>query len=200
MQPDEGNVTKGAARMPSEATIPTDAQFVEAFLKRFNANLGMILGRDFSFAPPRLERARTRPAGQGSIHISFKLAFTPEGGEKRHGALLVPLAGAITMAGYLLMMPEETVAQRREETALDSSLKDALLEIGNMIAGATNTVLAELGLAGWSARSEGCQGVRADVRPAFPYREGSELLVARTTTTLEPHPPFELLLLVPAFG
>lgn len=186
--------------MATPVTLPTDGQLVSALMKRVNGDLGMILGRELVFAAPRIERARTRPAGAGSIHISFKLGFRHEGGEKRHGCLLLPLADAITMACFLLMIPEETVTSRREETALDSALKDAMLEIGNMIGGATNTVLAELGLAGWSARSEGCQGVRADVRPAFPYEEGAELVVARITTTMEPYPPFELLLLAPTFG
>jgi hypothetical protein len=186
--------------MAPPVVVPSDAQLVEALLKRLNADLRMMLGRELAFGAPRLERAHTRPAGQGAIHISFKLAFWPEGGAKRHGALLMPLPSAITMACFLLMMPEETVTQRREETTLDPALKDAMLEIGNMIGGATNTVLAELGLAGWSARSLGCQGVRADVRPAFPYQEGSELVVARIATTLEPFSAFELLLLVPVLG
>jgi len=183
--------------MPTPSVAVTDPQLVGGILKRLNGDLGMILGRELGFAAPRLERLKARPAGKGSIHISFKLAFRQEGGEKRHGALLVPLADAITMAGFLLMIPEETVTTRREETQLDTALKDAMLEIGNMIGGATNTALAELGLAGWSARSEGCQGVRADVRPAFPYEEGSELVVARVATTLEPFPPFELVLMLP---
>lgn len=183
--------------MATPAVAVTDLALVGGILKRLNADLGMILGRELGFVPPRPERMRTRPAGQGRIHISFKLAFRPEAGEKRHGALLVPLPDAITMACFLLMIPEETVTARREETQLDVALKDAMLEIGNMIGGATNTALAELGLAGWSARSEGCQGVRADVRPAFPYTEGSELVVARVSTTLEPYAPFELLLMLP---
>jgi len=180
--------------------LPTDTQLVEALLRRLRLDLGMILGQELRFEAPRVERARTRPAGSGTIHISFKLVLRAERGVERHGALLVPLAGAIAMAGNLLMMPEEDIARRRQESALEPALKDALLEIGNLIGGALNTVLAELGLAGWSARSHGCQGVRADVRPAFPYQEGSELVVARAATHLEPFPAFELLLLLPAPG
>jgi hypothetical protein len=183
--------------MTTPAVAVTDPALVGGILRRLNADLGMILGRELVFAAPRLERVGARPAGKGCIHISFKLAFRSESGAKRHGALLVPLPDAITMACFLLMIPEETVTARREETSLDTALKDAMLEIGNMIGGATNTALAELGLAGWSARSEGCQGVRADVRPAFPYTEGSELVVARVETNLEPFAPFELLLLLP---
>jgi len=182
--------------MMTSAAAVTDGQLVGGILKRLNAELGMILGHDFDFAAPLLERARNRPAGAGCIHISFKLAFRSEGGE-RHGAVLVPLPDAITMACFLLMIPEESVTARREETSLDGSLKDAMLELGSMIAAAASTALAELGLAGWSVRSEGCQGVRADVRPAFPYTEGSELVVARVGTTFEPFPSFELLLMLP---
>ena len=48
--------------------------------------------------------------------------------------------------------------------------------------------------------SEGCQGVRADVRPAFPYEEGSELIVARVGACFDPFPPFELILMLPPVG
>ena len=72
-----------------------------------------------------------------------------------------------------------------------------MLEIGNMIGGAGNTALASLGASASSLRSEGCQGVRADVRPAFPYEEGNELIVGGVTARFEPFPPFELILILP---
>lgn len=170
---------------------------VAAILARIGEDLGMMLGHDVEFAVPRVERARTRPAGTGKVHISFKLGFVPRTGGKRHGAVLVPLPDAITMSCFLLMIPDESVASRRTETAPDATLKDALLEIGNMIGGAVNTALDTLGLAGWSARTEGCQGVRPGVRPAFPYEEGSELVVARVGMLLAPFPVFDLILILP---
>ena len=134
------------------------------------------------------------------MHISFKLGFVAPNGDKRHGAVLVPLPDALTMSCFLLMIPDETVASRREEPAPDATLKDAMLELGNMIGGALNTAMEKLGLTGWSAHSEGCQGVRAGVRPAFPYQEGGELVVARVGAILAPFPAFDLILVLPPLG
>jgi hypothetical protein len=186
--------------MANTCSLPTDEALVNAVLGRVTRDLGMILGHDLSVENPRVERARSRPAGAGRIHISFKLGLRREGARQRHGALLVPLPEAVTMACFLLMIPDETVVARREETGLDSTLKDAMLEIANMVGGATSTALAEQGVAGWSVRSEGCQGVRADVRPAFPYEEGSELVVGRATARFESFQPFEMILMLPALG
>lgn len=182
------------------STIPSDAVLVEGILKRIAGDLEMMLGHTLRLGAQRLERAHTRPAGAGQVHISFKLALGSPGSPGSYGALLVPLREALTMGCFLLMVPEDQVALRREDPGPDATLKDALLEIGNMVAGATQTALAELGLAGWSARSEGCQGVRADVRPAFPYVEGSELVVARFEAGLEPFAAFEALLILPVLG
>jgi len=179
-------------------TLPTDAVLVGGILARISGDLGMMLGHELELGAPALTRAHARPAGAGQVHISFKLALANADAGERHGALLVPLREALTMGCFLLMIPEERVSARREEAAPDLALKDALLEIGNMIGGATSTALAELGLAGWTARSAGCQGVRAGVRPAFPYEEGGALVVARFQAALAPFPPFEALLILPS--
>lgn len=175
-----------------------DAALVAAVLERISAELVAMLGQELRFESPRVERAATRPAGAGSVHISFKLGFHRAGGAQLFGCLLVPLADAIALACHLLMIPEERIAARREESVLEPALKDALLEIGTTLAAAVHTALAGLGLAGWSARSEGCQGVRADVRPAFPYVEGSELVVGRVALCIAPFPASELVLVLPA--
>ena len=181
-------------------TVPADTQLLGGILRRIHTDLSMMLGHELEFGAPAVERQRARPIGKGTVHISFKLGFQDGSGETRHGCLLVPLAEAITMACFLLMIAEENVAARRTEPALDATQKDALLEIGSMIGGAANTALAELGLAGWSVRTEGCQGVRADVRPAFPYEDGAELLVAELSAALAPYPSFRLCLMVPPLG
>ena len=185
---------------PSTTTLPTDAALVSGVLGRMARDLGTVMGHDVRLGSPLVTRARARPAGAGGVHISFKLCFSAAAGEEKHGALLVALREALTMGCYHLMLPDERVAALREEPAPDAALKDALLELGSMLGGAAGTALAELGLAGWSVRSSGCQGVRAGVRPAFPYAEGSELVVARLPAELEPFPPFELILLLPALG
>lgn len=178
-------------------SVPSDQALVAGLLARVGEDLTMMLGRELGFDGVAVTREGTRPAGARCIHISFKLRVQHEDGRKGHGALLLPLPEAITWAGLLLMIPEESVNARREETTLDGALKDAMLEIGNMIGGACNNAIAELGLVGWTLRSEGCQGVRADVRPAFPYAEGSPLVVARMRSRLEDMPPADLVLMLP---
>jgi hypothetical protein len=192
---ESGEVGRGA--VAAKPTSLQDSALIRTLLERVAQDLGAILGRELVLTALDITRARSRPAGRGQVHISFKLGLTKEGGPKRFGALLVPLPEAITMAGCLLMLSEETLAARREESTLDLATKDALLEIGNVIGAAGGTALAALGAAGWSLQSEGCQGVRAGVRPAFPYEEGSDLVVARIGTTFDPFPPFELLLMLP---
>lgn len=174
-----------------------DATLIAGVLARLAGELGTMLGQELSISTPTTERATARPAGQGQVHISFKLALAKDGGAKSHGALLVPLPEAITMACFLLMIPEESVPDRRLQTELDPALKDAMLELGNLVASAGQSALSELGAQGWSLASEGCQGVRANVRPAFPYREGSALVVGRARATLAGFPAFELILVLP---
>ena len=45
--------------------------------------------------------------------------------------------------------------------------------------------------------SAGCQGVRPDIRPAFPYVEGQPLLVGVAESSLAGFEPFEMLLVLP---
>jgi hypothetical protein len=180
---------------PTTALVD-DASLVAGILRRIVDDLAPVLGREIELGPREVERASTRPAGEGTIHISFKLAFG-RGGEERHGALLVPLADALTMGSLLLMMPEDAIATRRSETTLDADLEGALLEIGSTLGESTSAALVELGATSWHALSRGCQGVRAGVRPAFPYAEGSALVVGRCEARIEPFPPFDALLILP---
>jgi hypothetical protein len=182
---------------PSVEPVASDEALVATLLERIGEDLSMMLGRELDFDGVAVAREATRPAGAGCIHISFKLGVQHDDGRRGHGSLLVPLPEAITWACLLLMIPEESLQSRREETTLDGALKDAMLEIGNMIGGACNNGIAELGLVGWTLHSEGCQGVRSDVRPAFPYEEGSPLVVARMSSRLEDSPPASLVLMLP---
>lgn len=179
----------------SDAT-EEQSQTAMAVLNRVVDDLAMIVDRSFSITAPSVARIDRRVAGTGRIHISFKLRFEVEGVE-RHGALLVPLPDAISLACYLMMMPDEAVADRRSERELDQSTKDAILEVGNFVGGAVDAVLREAHGGDVRAKSAGCQGVRADVRPAFPYEEGTELTLASGTAQLHEFDAFEILLMLP---
>lgn len=188
--------------MPASAT-PTQTPASDsqravalAILKRVVDDLAMIVDRRFSVADEKVHRIDRRTAGKRDVHISFMLRFEVEG-EECFGTLLVPLADAISLACYLMMMPDDAVAERRFDTDLDGSTKDAILEVGNFVGGAADAVLREQHGAAVRAKSAGCQGVRADVRPAFPYEEGSELTLAIGTAQLHDFEPFDILLMLP---
>lgn len=173
-----------------------DFTLVQTILARVQSDLGAIIDRELALEDVRAERAASRPAGADAVHVSFKLAFR-RGDAERHGCLLVPLPDALTLAGYLQMLPDPVVEERRELDAPDAATKDAILEIGNMIGAAVEAALKSLHLESWSARSAGCQGVRAHVRPAFPYMEGDALVVGRARLGVEPFPAFETILMLP---
>ncbi|TDJ66564.1 MAG: hypothetical protein E2O39_16315 [Planctomycetota bacterium] len=175
----------------------TDLELVEEILHRVTSDLSMITDRAITTTAIEARRRHQRPAGAGVIHISFKLAVGTTT-RSAQGCLLVPLPEAIAIASYLMMVPEELVAAKRAEVTLDSSMKDALQEVGTFIATAANTAVQALGLEQVSIRSEGCQGVRPDVRPALEYVEGDELLVGEATAELDTYPAFKMLLILPA--
>src|SRR5690348_10974934 len=143
-----------------------DQQQIDEILQRIAGDLSMIADRELKVQPAQVQRASARVAAAAGVQISFKLGFQ-HAGQVLHGALLMPLPDALALAGYLMMLPEEGVQQKRAQTTLDNVTKEALLEIGNFIAGAADAALRSLGLAEVRVRSESCQGVKPGLRPAF---------------------------------
>ncbi len=173
-----------------------DKRLVEGALARVAQDLSMITDREIEITTTSVERADKRVEGRGKVHISFKLGL--QVGERIvHGALVVPLPEAISIAGYLMMTPDEGVKARRGATTLDGPTKDAMMEVGNFIGGAFDAAVRDLGVGQVKVRSEGCQGVRANTRPAFRHEEGEPLVVARAQWRIHNWPPFEALLMLP---
>ncbi len=173
-----------------------DQQQIDEIFQRIAGDLSMIADRELKIQKAQVQRSNVRVAGAKLVHISFKLGFQ-HAGQISHGSLLVPLPDAIALAAYLMMMPDDGVKSKRNLTVLDSVTKDALLEIGNFIGGAADAALRSLGLEDVRVRSESCQGVKADVRPAFVHSEGTALLVGRAQAQLGSWPAFEMILLLP---
>ena len=176
--------------------VVTDLELVENMLERISADLGMIIDREFKISSATVERADKRAEGRSKIHISFKLCFKSKG-ESLHGCALMPLPDAISLAAYLMMVPDDAVKTHRSTTNLDRSTKDAMLEVGNFVGGATDAVVRSWFSDKISVRSQGCQGVRANVRPAFPRTEGEELILGRATARIHDFPEFEIILMLP---
>ena len=130
-------------------------------------------------------------------HISFRLEFR-KGEETSQGCVLVPLPDAISVASYLMVLPDASVQKRRESTDLDRSTKDALLEVSNFLGGSADQVLQDaVAGAEVSVRSAGCQGVAADALANFEYAAGTELLVGRVSLTLHDYPSFQAIVMLP---
>src|SRR5262245_34921476 len=175
----------------------TDAQLVGDIFERIASDLGMIIDRAVEIEGTTVERMHRRAEGRGQVHISFKLGFKSRE-QIEQGCVLIPLPDAITLAAYLMMLPDDEVRALRPASELDRSTKDAMLELGNFIGGATDAVIRNALSEGYSVRSQGCQGVRADVRPALQYEEGSELIVGRTQARIHDFESFEMILMLPA--
>lgn len=169
---------------------------VEAIFQRIASDLSMIADRELTVGQIECDVEGTRPAGAEKIHISFRLGFT-ERGETTHGCLLVPLPDAVSLACCLMMVPEEVVRTNRTTTTLDRTTKDAMLEVGNFICGATDSALRALGMNNIRVSFEGCQGVKPDVRPVLLYTEGEPLIVGRAEAALADYPTDTMVLMIP---
>lgn len=180
----------------TETCTSPQIECVEEIFQRVASDLSMIADRELTLQTTGVEVRDGRPAGAGKIHISFRLGFRI-GEDRHHGCLLVPLPDAIALACSLMMVPEDVLVSSRTLTHLDETTKDAMLEVGNFITGATECALRALGIDAVKVSFEGCQGVRADVRPALTYREGDPLLVGRAQITLAEFPADEVVLMVP---
>lgn len=186
-----------ATETPTESPANAhDTDIALSILHRIADDLAMIVDRTLHISNAKVMRVDRRVAGKSTVHISFKLRFEKDG-EQRYGALLLPLADSIALANYLMMMPDDAVSDHRRQSAPDQGTKDAILEVANFIGGAVDAVLRESLPGGARAKSGGCQGVRANVRPAFPYEEGEELLLVRASASLHEFEKFELLLMLP---
>ena len=176
-----------------------ESELAATVLARMATDLSMIVDREFVVDGAQVERCAQRPAGDAIVHISFKLGLEVAG-ESRQGCLLVPLPDAIALAAFMMMLPDEAVAQERHRTELDGPFKRALLQVGKFLAGACDSVLRQALPVESSTRSDGCQGVRASVRPALAHREGDALLVARASARVHDFEPFELILTLPSIA
>lgn len=178
-----------------DATTQADRDFARAVVSQLLENVSAIVDKELALGDFQSSRRDHRSAGEGQVHISFRFKFTLDG-QVSHGCLLLPLTQAVAAACAMLMMPAAQVSEICASGQLDTPIKDALLELGNMLASALGAPYQEP-CEKVAVQFAGCQGVRAGVRPALPYREGSPLLTIEAQSTLEPFGRFKFLLLLP---
>ena len=179
----------------TETLSDIETNCVEEVIERVAGDLSMIADRELEIIEVVTEVVNERPAGMGQVHISFRLSLEAEG-VTQHGCLLIPLPDAVTLAGSLMMLGDDMIADSRQREGLDPSCKDAVLEVGNFIGGASDAAFRALELKS-RITFEGCQGVRADVRPAMIYTEGEELVVGRATVAMAGFGECQFLLMIP---
>ncbi|MFT5051412.1 MAG: hypothetical protein ACI8QZ_002828 [Chlamydiales bacterium] len=182
-----------------EACTESESILIKGILDQLGEDLSALIDRELAFASVEGERVTERPAGKGSIHISFRLGFKTDLA-LQHGYLLIPLADAISLAGCLLEIPEAGITSKRSLSTLDNGLKDAMVEIGNMIGGSASNALRALEVEGVKVRFTGCQGVRAGIRPALIYRDETPLIVGSAKGSLPPFPAFKTVIALPDLG
>lgn len=182
----------------TSAGEPFESQ-VREVLTRVAGDLSMLIDHQVKIESASVQRCKEKPSGRKYVHIAFKLSFEWRG-KTLYGALLVPLPDAISLACFLLTVPDEAVALKRKLTELDKLTKDAMLEIANFIGGATDGALRLRFPQGLAVRSLGCQGLREEQPPAFPFPADEELIVGRAKARIGDYPVFNLILIMPVLS
>ena len=182
----------------SNATTTQDEKLAKDIGDQISADLSMIIDRELTISSITSDRVEAKVAGEGVIHLSFRIEFQIAA-EKHFGCLLMPLHAAIGVACYLMVLSDEEVAKQREATTLDRSMKDAMLEVGNFVGGSSDAVVRKWNSSSkMSARSAGCQGVAPGAVPNFAHAKGAGLILARLQSKLGSFDPFEMILMLPA--
>ncbi|MCC6408198.1 MAG: hypothetical protein IT453_13630 [Planctomycetes bacterium] len=173
-----------------------DLALASAIFDRVATDLSLICDRELVVESVTCERKEAKTPAAKKIHISFKLELRAPNAVL-NGSLILPLPDSIALASYLMMMPDDAVKSNRNLTTLDRTMKDAMVEIGNLIGGATDAVMREQSGGTVAARSGGCQGIRPGQNPAFPYTAGAPLVCAKAKARLHTLSTFEMVLQLP---
>ena len=160
------------------------------------SDISLITEGAFTVGDSQVDEVASVPEGAGQIHISFRLRLEA-GTEVGAACVLMPLPEAISLAGSLMMLSEEDVDRRRSANDLDPSTKDAIMEVGNMLASAAECSLIGMTGDGAQVRFEGCQGVRADTRPRLEHLEEDALALMRVNVRCGEHPASPVLFTAP---
>lgn len=130
------------------------------------------------------------------VQIVFRMGFSIKG-RARMGLMAIPLPEALTMSGSLLMLPREGVAENRAKDAPDEGDKEAIMEAGNLIAGAFNAALSKRIKGSVEVKFFGCQGVAASSPPWISGFEAEPLAIRRHSAAFSDFDYFDVVLAIP---
>ncbi|MEM8711418.1 MAG: hypothetical protein AAGG01_10735 [Planctomycetota bacterium] len=130
------------------------------------------------------------------IQIVFRIGFSIKGFQ-RMGLMAIDLPNALVLSGALLMMPTDAVQENRQKDAPDEGDKEAIMEAGNLIAGAFDGALTRRINGSVEIKFFGCQGVAAGDTPWISGYEGQALAVRRHDASFKGFDPFTVTLIIP---
>lgn len=169
---------------------------ITEIFERVASDLSMLSDREIEVGDIAYEERVDRPVGEGCTHVSYRFGIEA-GEETHHGAMLIPLDESIALAAYLMMASDDHVTGLKEKGLVEGPVREAMLEVGTFVAGAGDAALRAVGATCSRVIFEGCQGVRADVRLALPYKEGDTLAVGRAQIAVANGEPVEMVLVLP---
>ncbi len=177
--------------------IERDNEIVAAVLERAVGDLMLILDRKLAVGEASCERSRTKAVAGDGIQLSFRQRYQVND-EVLEGCILVPLADAIALGGFLQGLEDEEIEARKGLDKLDPAGQAAMIELAGFLAGSIESAIrSTTGEKGHAVESAGCQGVPAAARPNFVFSDGQELIVARADVTLMDEAGFPLLAMLP---
>lgn len=161
------------------------------------AAASLALLSDFQLGEPSLEDfiEHDRPVWE-EIHIVFRMGFSIDG-RARMGLLGLTVPEALTLSGCLLMMPMDAVAENRAKSAPDAGDKEAIMEVGTLLASAFRATLSKRINALVDVQFFGCQGVAALEPPWISGFEAEPLAIRTHSASFAKFEPFSIVMAIP---
>ncbi len=179
---------------PFMAGVET-TELLDLLIDEAAASLSLL--SEFQLGDPAVEDVveHDRPVWE-DIHIVFRIGFAIKG-RARMGLIGMALPEALTLSGSLLMMPMDHVAENRAKSAPDEGDKEAIMEAGNLIAGAFRSTLSKRINGSVDVQFFGCQGVAAGEPPWISGFEAEALAIRLHSASFAGFEPFSIVMAIP---
>ena len=161
------------------------------------AAASLALLSDFQLGEPVLADVieHDRPVWE-EVHIVFRIGFAIKG-RARMGLLGLTLPEALTLSGFLLMLPTDSVAENRSKSEPNEGDKEAIMEAGNLIAGAFRASLSKRVNGSVDVQFFGCQGVAAGEPPWISGFEAEALAIRQHSASFAKFDTFSVVMAIP---
>jgi hypothetical protein len=174
----------------------SELKLVKEVFGEISKDMGRMLEHGLAFRDVCCKRVDKRPVGRDQVHVAFRFSVEVPG-MRRVGCFLMPLPDATVCASYLLAFNEEAVAQARGTEEPESTMKESMLLLGQILSTSVERVIKRRDSGVLHVKFDGCQGVRADVRPAFALGARDELIVGSAAAKIGSFGAFRPILMLP---